>query len=119
MDGRSAYIVRRLLRAYKSNPQQLPNMYINRLMEEEIDRFLPQEEAAALFERVNQILHYNTAPGQRKDWHDYECRNALRVLLENPDSEKKISPILMRIIFDYVSFMTDRSAYEEYRELYE
>lgn len=119
MDGRSEYIIRRLLRAYKSNPQQLPNMYINRLMKQELQEFLPEEQKNALLSEVHETLGYDVEPEKRRDWQDYECRNALRVLLKDPQSEKAISPSLMRVIFDYVSFMTDRSAYEEYKELYE
>lgn len=118
MDGRSEYIVRRLLRAYKSNPQQLPNKYINRLMREEIYQFLQQAEIDILQKRIREELGFETGD-QAKKWKDYECRNALRVLLEDGDCERLMSPGLMRVIFDYVSFMTDRSAYEEYRELYE
>ena len=53
------------------------------------------------------------------EWQDYECRNVLRALLENKETEKLISPVLMRVIFDYIGSMTDRIAYEEYKELYE
>ncbi len=118
MDGRSEYIVRRLLRAYKSNPQQLPDMYINRLMKEELFRFL-SDQANGIMEKIRNELGYKIDPGDVEKWHNYECRNALRVLLDDPETETLISPILMRVIFDYVAFMTDRSAYEEYRELYE
>ena len=118
MDGRSEYIVRRLLRAYKSNPQQLPDMYINRLMKEELFRFL-SDQANGIMEKIRNDLGYKIDPGDVEKWHNYECRNALRVLLDDPETETLISPILMRVIFDYVAFMTDRSAYEEYRELYE
>lgn len=119
MDGRSEYIIRRLLRAYKSNPQQLPNMYINRLMKDCIDEFISAEKKDYLLGEVKRILGYGILPEDRANWQDYECRNALRVLLKTPESERMISPILMRMIFDYVSFMTDRSAYQEYKELYE
>ena len=118
MDGRSEYIVRRLLRAYKSNPPQLPEMYINRLMKEELFRFL-SDQANGIMEKIRNELGYKIDPGDVEKWHNYECRNALRVLLDDPETETLISPILMRVIFDYVAFMTDRSAYEEYRELYE
>lgn len=119
MDGRSEYIIRRLLRAYKSNPQQLPNMYINRLLKDGIDEFLQTKERDYLLSEVNKALGYDILPENRKNWQDYECRNALRIMLKTPESERIISPILMRMIFDYVSFMTDRLAYEEYKELYE
>lgn len=119
MDGRSEYIIRRLLRAYKSNPQQLPNKYINYLMKDCIDECLLEKEKENLQMVIKQNLGYSILAESRKNWQDYECRNALRVLLNSPESEQIISPVLMRIIFDYVSFLTDRSAYEEYKELYE
>lgn len=118
MDGRSEYIVRRLLRAYKSNPQQLPDIYINRLIKEELSRFL-FEQVNSIMEKIRNELGYAIGPEDVGRWHNYECRNALRVLLDDPETEALISPVLMRVIFDYVAFMTDRSAYEEYRELYE
>lgn len=119
MDGRSEYIIRRLLRAYKSNPQQLPDLYINRLIKEEVYRFIRGEEIDVLLKVIGKDLGYGTSEEKIKKWQAYECRNVLRILLDTKESEKIIAPALMRIIFDFVSFMTDRSAYEEYKELYE
>lgn len=119
MDGRSEYIVRRLLRAYKSNPQQLPNIYINRLMQDELYKHLSQNHKEFLLKAVKERLGYPVSKKEIENWQNYECRNALRVLLEDLETERLISPVLMRIIFDYVAFMTDRSAYKEYKELYE
>ena len=36
MDGKGAYTIRKLVRAYLSNPQQLPNTYINRFIKCEL-----------------------------------------------------------------------------------
>lgn len=119
MDGRSEYLIRRLLRAYKSNPQQLPDLYIDRLIKEEIYRFIPEKDVEFLLKEIREYLGYETSEEGVRRWQNYECRNALRILLDNKESEKMISPVLMRVIFDFVSFMTDRFAYEEYKELYE
>lgn len=82
MDGRSEYIIRRLLRAYKSNPQQLPNMYINRLMKEELCHLLSRDDMDYVLERVKSSLGYEITPEGISKWQDYECRNALRILLD-------------------------------------
>ena len=119
LDGRSEYLARRLLRAFKSNPQQLPDSYINRLMKTEIYELLLGGEREKLLAEINAHLQYAVGRKQVKRWANYESRNALRVLLEKEETEQIISPALMRVVFDYVGAMTDRSAYEEYRELYE
>ena len=119
LDGRNEYIVRRLLRAYKSNPQQLPNAYINRLMKRELPLLISAQDYEMLRKKLEELLEHEITPEKIGKWQDYECRNALRMLLEIPDMEHLISPALMRVIFDYVASMTDRSAYEEYKELYE
>lgn len=119
MDGKSEYIVRRLLRAYKSNPQQLPNKYINHLMQTELRNLISPGEKEFLLDKVKGKLGYDIGSGEVQKWHDYQCRNALRVLLEDVTTEKIILPALMRVVFDYIASMTDDSAYEEYKELYE
>lgn len=119
LDGKSMYIIRRLLRAYKSNPQQLPNRYINRLMQKEIYEILSDQERGILLEEIKKRLDYNITDEAIKTWQNYECRNALRVLLEELHTEQKILPALMRVVFDYIASMTDDFAYEEYKELYE
>lgn len=119
MDGKSEYIVRRLLRAYKSNPQQLPNKYINHLMQTELRDLVTSGEKEFLLDKVKEELGYDTDSEGVQKWHDYQCRNALRILLEDVTTEKIILPALMRVVFDYIASMTDDSAYEEYKELYE
>lgn len=119
MDGKSEYIVRRLLRAYKSNPQQLPNKYLNHLMQTELQNLISSREKKFLLDMVNEKLGYGTDSEEVQRWHDYQCRNALRILLDDVKAEKMILPALMRVVFDYIASMTDDSAYEEYKELYE
>ena len=43
-DGKGAYIIRKLIRAYMSNPQQLPNEYINRFVKTELFRNLSEND---------------------------------------------------------------------------
>ena len=119
MDGKSEYIIRRLLRAYKSNPQQLPNKYLNHLMQTELQNLIPSIEMKFLHEVVKEKLGYGIDPEKVKKWHDYQCRNALRILLDDVKTERMVLPALMRVVFDYIASMTDDSAYEEYKELYE
>lgn len=117
MDGRSEYIIRRLLRAYKSNPQQLPNKFINKLIKKEMYRYFNEKQIDIIWDNIEDKLSYNR--NNVEELHDYECRDILRTILLDYECEKLILPILMRMVFDYVGSLTDRSAYEEYRELYE
>lgn len=118
MDGKGAYVVRKLVRAYLSNPQQLPDECINRLVKLEIfdrmsddvqDKHLKQ---TLLAERSN----YDMASVQK--WKNYECREALRIFVENSKCRSIIYEKLLRIVIDYIAGMTDRFAMSRYRELY-
>lgn len=119
MDGKGAYVIRRLVRAYISNPQQLPNNYINRIFETAKEMLTSDE-----FDRVKTFWKRKNIDIDRDiySWKNYEYREALRKIMdtENDDLEIKqlIYPVILRIVFDYVAGMTDSFALKQYGELY-
>lgn len=116
MDGKGAYIIRKLIRAYLSNPQQLPNVYINRFIKIELIRHLSDEQ-------IEQFLHIikEKLSGFSENmwiWKDYECREVLRVITNDPALLHSAYEALLRIVFDYISSMTDSYATTQRIELY-
>lgn len=89
MDGKASFIVRQLLKAYTTNPQQLPDLTVSRFvstnMENDLDGFDP--------------------PYARK-----------RLNEEMSNSEIKVK--LLRTICDFIAGMTDSYAYKQYNKLY-
>jgi len=120
MDGKGAYIVRKLMRAYISNPQQLPNQYINRLIKIELERFLGQHEYKRVIDEIKSRLStLSTDVAENTlSWPDYICREALKIIGENKKIYEKIFPVLIRVIFDYIAGMSDSFASSQYLELY-
>ena len=116
MDGKGAYIIRKLIRAYVTNPQQLPNDFINRFIKVEIIRLLDNTSLERLLDVVQQKVV--ALPRNISIWKDYECREALRIITEDEDWGKKTYPVLLRVIFDYISSMTDASATKQRVDLY-
>lgn len=117
MDGRCRYIVRRLIRAYKTNAQQLPDSYVARLFCVELKSDLEESEYTKVFSLISDELGYNVENVDK--WQNYEYRHALRIIQENDDIAQITMPILMRVVYDYVSMMSDSYAYKEYQQLYE
>lgn len=117
MDGKGAFIIRKLLRAYISNPQQLPDEYIVKLIKIELKRNLKHEEFDQVFRKIAQDVgdDYN----ENIDiWKVYEYREALRIIKSDACLEKIIYGTLLRVVFDYVAGMTDTYAEQQYKELY-
>ncbi len=115
-DGKGAYVIRKLVRAYLTNPQQLPNEYINRLIKVELPRSLGSK-SETFFQNVIQELgkHY---PENVNIWKDYECRETLRAICNNVDWLDISYNALLRTVLDYVAGMTDFYANKQYDELY-
>lgn len=116
MDGKGAYIIRKLIRAFLSNPQQLPNEYINRFVKIELVRHFTGEQ-------IDQFLCIikGKLDGFSENislWKDYECREVLRVITNNTDLQKSTYEALLRTVFDYISGMTDSYAATQRLELY-
>lgn len=117
MDGRCRYIVRRLIRAYKTNAQQLPDSYIAKLFCFELKDDLKNEDYERVFGLIRDTLEYDTENVDK--WQNYEYRHALRKIQEEDEIAKIAMPVLMRVVYDYVSMMSDSYAYKEYQQLYE
>lgn len=117
MDGRCRYIVRRLIRAYKTNAQQLPDSYIAKLFCFELENNLTKEECERVFEVIRDKLGYDVENVDK--WQNYEYRHALRTIQGEDNIAQTAMPVLMRVVYDYVSMMSDSYAYKEYQQLYE
>lgn len=116
MDGKGAYIIRKLIRAYISNPQQLPNEYINRFVKIELVRhFTPKQISDFLSIIEHQLVGF---PQNISLWKDYECREVLRVITDNQTLFEDSYEVLLRTIFDYIASMTDSYATSQRIELY-
>ena len=116
MDGKGAYIIRKLIRAYLSNPQQLPNEYINRFIKIELVRYSTEDQITKFLDVIKERL--SGFPENISLWKDYECREVLRVITSDSDISKLAYEALLRIILDYISSMTDSYATNQRMELY-
>lgn len=117
MDGKGAYIIRKLVRAYLSNPQQLPNEYVNRFIKSELIRTLNDTEMQQLKNILNKQLKENYTENIGM-WKDYECREVLRIISNDDTLSKMAYDALIRVIFDYIAGMTDSYATAQRIELY-
>ena len=115
-DGKGAYVIRKLVRAYLTNPQQLPNEYINRFIKVELPRSLKLENETF----IQNILKgfSNHYPENINIWKDYECRETLKAICSNSEWFATSYNALLRTILDYVAGMTDSYANKQYEELY-
>ncbi len=116
MDGKGAYTIRKLLRAYLSNPQQLPSEYVNRFIKVEMVRLLDKQSVNQIIENIRSEL--NGLPENINVWRDYECREALRYIFKDTTLYSLTYDALLRVIFDYISGMTDSYATAQRIELY-
>lgn len=117
MDGKGAYVIRKLVRAYLSNPQQLPNEYVNRFIKIELIRMLSEDEQEHCKELIKHELKENYTENVSM-WKDYECREVLRIITNNKELVALTYDALMRVIFDYIAGMTDSFAAIQRAELY-
>lgn len=115
-DGKGAYVIRKLVRAYLTNPQQLPNEYINRFIKVE----LPRSLGAKSEKFIQSVLQGfdNHYPENVNIWKDYECRETLKVICDRSEWLKNSYNALLRTVLDYVAGMTDSYANKQYDELY-
>ena len=117
MDGKGAYIIRKLIRAYLSNPQQLPSDYVNRCIKVEMIRSFDSEKLNELHRAIKEELDDNFSININL-WKDYECREALRIISKDDKLSGQTYNALIRIIFDYIAGMTDSYASRQRIELY-
>lgn len=97
MDGKASFVIKRLVKAYVSNPQQLPDKTIISIVKE-ID-----------YEELYSIGIEDTVASKARKLLDDSIRNG----------DNKIKNILLRKICDYIAGMTDKYALEQYKKLYE
>lgn len=115
-DGKGAYVIRKLVRAYLTNPQQLPNKYINRFIKVELPRSLGSKSETFIQNVIQELdMHY---PENVNIWKDYECRETLKAICKNADWFATSYNALLRTVLDYVAGMTDSYANKQYDELY-
>ena len=113
-DGKGQFITRKLVNAYITNPQQLPDDFLNRIFKHELPRCLKQDQIA----EVRLKLKRKVFPDDFQVWNTVHSRNALDILSETSSGYELIYPLIFRTIFDYISGMTDLFAQEEYAKLY-
>ena len=100
MDGKSNFIIRQLIKAYVTNPQQLPDktiftLYRNYLSSNEWNTYKGKSFREVVGRLRNQLnSDYFTKP------------------------EKEFRMVLLRTICDYIAGMTDNYAIEQYNLLY-
>lgn len=95
MDGKSDFIIRKLFKAYLSNPQQLPDNTILK----------------AYFNLTN-----TSNPNESKDIKPYIARQRVLKLLMKGD--KEINSKMLRTVCDFIAGMTDQFAMSQYDILY-
>lgn len=102
-DGKSAYTVRKLFKAYYSNPRQLPDSALKRI-ELEIKSFSPNyvDIRTGAKDKVREEIEI---------WQGINSNNAL---FEN----KRKHLVFMRCVTDLIAGMTDSYANEQFRKLY-
>lgn len=100
MDGKANFIIRQLIKAYVTNPQQLQDKTIFNLYRNYL--------------RTNDWDYYK---GKSFRYVVGELRNKLNNDYFNK-SEEKFNMVLLRTICDYIAGMTDNYAIEQYSLLY-
>jgi len=93
MDGKSDFIIRKLFKAYLSNPQQLPDKTIDTIC----------------------LNFTNQKPVNPSD---KTSRDLLKETLKDPNLSKGMEKIVLRTVCDYIAGMTDYYAMSQYEKLY-
>lgn len=99
MDGKATYVIRKLFKAYLTNPQQLPDKTIISIIRNWED---------------DKGVHFND--DEKCMTTASSCRTKLKLLLNQNDLT--IHRILLRRICDYIAGMTDDYALKCYAKLY-
>lgn len=112
-DGKGQFVTRKLVNAYITNPQQLPDNYLVRMFKSELPRTLSEELIKEIYQKID-----NALPSNFIEWTAVDARKAINILSQTPSGYELIYPLIFRTIFDYISGMTDSFAQEEYSKLY-
>lgn len=105
MDGKAVYIIKQLMKAYLTNPQQLPDKTIMSII----------ERWETKYEKDNKGQDKLRNIGQRYT-DESRDRAKLKELIKENDSG--IKTILLRSICDYIAGMTDQYAISCFEKLY-
>jgi len=100
MDGKASYIIRQLVKAYLTNPQQLPDATIIRLVKN-------------IGDHESKVLIEEKKPGATVA---SQARKELAKRLK--EGNGLTCRLLLRSICDYIAGMTDQFAYKQYENLY-
>ena len=105
-DGKAAYVIKKIVEAYLTNPQQMPDNAVIMLF---VDYF---SKSSGITEAVKKVFN--------KDRDRSDNIGEWRSELENKKNESECSfkASLVRTIVDYVSGMTDDYAMALYEQLY-
>lgn len=108
MDGAGQYVIRKLFEAYVFNPQQLSDKTIKRLY----DNLVKNKSDLKIHNNLINNMEYKDKIGDIRDiisdiHYDITIKN-----------NSIYNEILLRIICDYISGMTDKYALEEHKRLY-
>ena len=102
-DGKSAYIIRKLFKAYYSNPRQLPDSTIRKI-EIDIKSFSP--------------TYINIRKGAKQQVaEEIKIYQGLSSEIQNPQNIRK-HEIFMRNVADLIAGMTDGYANKQFQKLY-
>ena len=109
MDGKATYIIRQLIKAYLTNPQQLPDSTMVSIWR----NYLSISGAKMIneFDKTSiELLSSNARNGVAK---------ALKENVEDTDDKNSvIKQVLLRKACDHIAGMTDNFAYMQYESLY-
>lgn len=116
MDGRSKYIIRKLVKAYKTNLLQLPDKTILTLSYN-VRKFVFFEKENSLINLCKEIIKETR---KSENYLSRRYRDIFKEFLKEKNSEKAkaLNNILLRTIADMISGMTDQFAFQQYEKLY-
>lgn len=99
MDGKASFIIKRLFKAYLTNPQQLPDRTIISIVDD-----------------WNHLHNVVPTPISKYKTRESDSRDRLKYLLNENDNT--IKKLLLRRICDYIAGMTDQYALDCFEKLY-
>lgn len=102
MDGKSTYILNKIIHAYLTNPKQLPDSTIITLFTNYFDD--------SEFQKLIKGKSYNVMAGILRDQID---------ILHNSTDDPKYKTTLIRTIVDFIAGMTDSFAINQFNLLYD
>ena len=102
-DGKSAYVIKKLFKAYFTNPKQLPDNVISRIYRETKNH-------------TNNCINIRTG-NKNSVIEEIEIMKGVKSSSNKKDDEIK-RKIYIRSIADYIAGMTDDFANQQYRSLY-